>query len=190
MADVPSADATGTRTVARGVVAGARLDGRRWRRRWNGMPIRLANGPGHSRRAVRRRWFLNRVVVPPPRVGSGAAGRPRIKYGVTLLPAPLGVCVETSQKRLVKADPVRRKALVAEYAALTAAARRTGAKILFADEAHFQTDADLRGKWVLKREPALVASTSPRRGEKERHPVLDTVPATTRRYVWKPARWR
>ena len=47
-----------------------------------------------------------------------------------------------------------------------AAARRTGAKIFFADEAHFQADADLRGKWVLKGEPALVGSTSPRRGEK------------------------
>ena len=47
-----------------------------------------------------------------------------------------------------------------EYAALT------GTKIFFADEAHFQTDADLRGKWVLKGEPVLVASTSPRRGEK------------------------
>ena len=70
------------------------------------------------------------------------------------------------KKRLVKADPVRREAFVAEYAALTAAARRTAVKIFFADEAHFQADADLRGKWVLKREPALVDSTSPRRGEK------------------------
>ena len=70
------------------------------------------------------------------------------------------------KKRLVKADPVRRKAFVSEYAALTVAAQRTGAKIFFADEAHFQADADLRGKWVLKGEPALVDSTSPRRGEK------------------------
>ena len=70
------------------------------------------------------------------------------------------------KKRLVKADPVRREAFVAEYAALTAAARRTRVKIFFADEAHFQADADLRGKWVLKGEPALVDSTSPRRGEK------------------------
>ena len=41
-----------------------------------------------------------------------------------------------------------------------------GAKIFFADETHFQADADLRGKWVLKGEPALMDSTSPRRGEK------------------------
>ena len=53
-----------------------------------------------------------------------------------------------------------------EYAALTVAAARTGTKIFFADEAHFQAEADLRGKWVLKGEPALVDSTSPRRGEK------------------------
>ena len=94
------------------------------------------------------------------------------------------------KKRLVKADPVRREAFVAEYVALRAEARRTGAKIFFADEAHFQADADLRGKWVLKGEPELVDSTSPRRGEKERHPVLDTGPATTRRCAWKLARWR
>ena len=94
------------------------------------------------------------------------------------------------KKRLVKADPVRRKAFVAEYVALRAEARRTGAKIFFADEAHFQVDADLRGKWVPRGEPALVDSTSPRRSEKERHPVLDTGPATTRRCAWKLARWR
>ena len=40
------------------------------------------------------------------------------------------------------------------------------AKIFFVDEAHFRADADLRGKWVLKGEPALVDSTSPRWGEK------------------------
>ena len=61
---------------------------------------------------------------------------------------------------------MRRETFVAEYGALRAAARRTGTKIFFADEAHFRADADLRGKWVLKGEPALVDSTSPRRGEK------------------------
>ena len=43
---------------------------------------------------------------------------------------------------------------------------RIGAKIFFVDEAHFRADADLRGKWVLKGEPALVDSSSPRWGEK------------------------
>ena len=45
-------------------------------------------------------------------------------------------------------------------------AGRTGARIFFADEAHFRADAELRGKWVLKGEPALVDSSSPRYGEK------------------------
>ena len=70
------------------------------------------------------------------------------------------------KKRLVKVDPARREAFVGEYADLQATPARIGTKILFADEAHFQADADLRGKWVLKGEPALVDSSSPRRGEK------------------------
>ena len=78
----------------------------------------------------------------------------------------LGFVLKRPKKRLVKADPVRREAFVVEYAALTASGRRSGAKIFFADEAHFRADGDLRGKWVLKGEPALVDSTSPRRGEK------------------------
>ena len=53
-----------------------------------------------------------------------------------------------------------------EYAALREEAQRTGAKVFFADEAHFRADAELRGKWVLKGEPALVDSTSPRYGDK------------------------
>ena len=78
----------------------------------------------------------------------------------------LGFVLKRPRKRLVKADPARREAFVADYAALAASARRTGAKVFFADEAHFQADAGLRGKWVLKGESALVDSTSPRRGEK------------------------
>ena len=45
-------------------------------------------------------------------------------------------------------------------------AQESGAKTFFVDEAHFRADADLRGKWVLKGEPALVDSTSPWWGEK------------------------
>ena len=70
------------------------------------------------------------------------------------------------KKRLLKADAEKREAFVAEYAALREEAGRTGARILFADEAHFRADAELRGKWVLRGEPALVDSTSPRYGEK------------------------
>ena len=55
---------------------------------------------------------------------------------------------------------------MAEYAILTDVAQRTRARIFFADEAHFRADAELRGKWVLRGEPALVNSTSPQYGEK------------------------
>jgi transposase len=55
---------------------------------------------------------------------------------------------------------------VREYAVLRVVAQLTKAKIFFVDEAHFYADADLRGKWVLRGEPALVDSTSPRYGEK------------------------
>jgi transposase len=78
----------------------------------------------------------------------------------------LGFVLRRPKKRLLKADAARRDAFVREYALLRAGAEASGAKIFFVDEAHFYADADLRGKWVLKGEPALVDSTSPRWGEK------------------------
>jgi transposase len=78
----------------------------------------------------------------------------------------LGFVVRRPKKRLLKADAAKRAAFVREYAVLRVVAQLTGAKIFFADEAHFYADADLRGKWVLKGAPALVDSTSPRWGEK------------------------
>ena len=72
----------------------------------------------------------------------------------------LGFVLRRPKKRLVKADEAKREAFVAEYATLSDEARRSGAKIFFADEAHFRADAELRG------EPALTDSGSPRRGEK------------------------
>ncbi len=78
----------------------------------------------------------------------------------------LGFVVKRPKKRLLKADAAKRATFVGEYAALRREAARTGAKHFFVDEAHFYADADLRGKWVLKGEPALADSTSPRYGEK------------------------
>ena len=78
----------------------------------------------------------------------------------------LGFVLKRPKKHFLKADEAKREAFVAAYAALVIEARQVGAKIFFADEAHFRADADLRGKWVLKGEPALVDSTSPRWGEK------------------------
>ena len=78
----------------------------------------------------------------------------------------LGFVLKRPKKRLLKADAAQRETFVAEYAALVDEAQQVGAKVFFVDEAHFRADADLRGKWVLKGEPALVDSTSPRWAEK------------------------
>jgi transposase len=78
----------------------------------------------------------------------------------------LGFVLKRPKKRLLKADDRKREAFIAFYVSLWAEAQAIGAKIFFVDEAHFRADADLRGKWVLKGEPALVDSTSPRLGEK------------------------
>jgi transposase len=78
----------------------------------------------------------------------------------------LGFVLKRPKKRLLTADEARRAVFVREYALLRAGAAASGAKIFFVDEAHFYADADLRGKWVLAGEPALVDSTSPRWGEK------------------------
>ena len=78
----------------------------------------------------------------------------------------LGFSYKRPKKRLLKANESNRKAFVAEYAALGAEAQLTGAKVFFVDEAHFRADAELRGKWVQRGEPALVDSTSPKYGEK------------------------
>jgi transposase len=78
----------------------------------------------------------------------------------------LGFVVKQPKKRLLKANAEAREEFVAAYAALQREAAQSGAKILFVDEALFRADADLRRKWVLRGEPALVDSTSPRLGEK------------------------
>ena len=78
----------------------------------------------------------------------------------------LGFALRRPKKRLLKADAAKREAFVAEYAALWHEAHECGDKIFFADEAHFRADAELRGKWVLRGEPALVDSSSPSYGEK------------------------
>jgi transposase len=79
----------------------------------------------------------------------------------------LGFVLKRPKKRFLKADEAKREAFVLQYAELRAQARqRRSAKVFFGDEAHFRADVDLRGKWVLKGQPALVDSTSPRWGEK------------------------
>ena len=78
----------------------------------------------------------------------------------------LGFVVKRPKKRFLKADQAKRDAFVTAYAILLREAQEQGTKLFFVDEAHFRADADLRGKWVLEGQPALVDSTSPRWGEK------------------------
>jgi transposase len=79
----------------------------------------------------------------------------------------LGFVLKRPKKRLVKASAEQRAAFVELYAKVRAEAEGSGAKVFFADEAHFRADADLRGMWVLRGQPALVDSTSPALHEKE-----------------------
>ena len=81
----------------------------------------------------------------------------------------LGFAFKHPKKRLLKTDEAKREDFVAEYAALWEEAQGTEARIFFADEAHFRSDAELWGKWVLKGKPALVDSNSPRYREKATH---------------------
>jgi len=78
----------------------------------------------------------------------------------------LGFVVKRPKKRLCQANAETRDAFVAAYVALRTDAQAQGAKIFFVDEAHFRADVELRAKWVLRGQPALVDSTSPRLGEK------------------------
>jgi len=78
----------------------------------------------------------------------------------------LGFVLKRPKKRLLKADAEKRAAFVATYVALRSEAQAQGATIYFVDEAHFRADVELRAKWVLRGEPALIDSTSPRLGEK------------------------
>ena len=94
----------------------------------------------------------------------------------------------------MKAKEGQREAFVSEYAALWEGAQQTGAQLFFADEPHFRADAELQGKWVLKGEPALVDSTSPRYGEKASYystVCLETGESLpSRKRGWNGCNWR
>lgn len=78
----------------------------------------------------------------------------------------LGFVLKRPKKRLLKANAQKREAFVTAYVALRAEAQASSAQIYFVDEAHFRADVEQRRKWVLRGEPALVDSTSPKLGEK------------------------
>ena len=78
----------------------------------------------------------------------------------------LGFVLKRPKKRLLKAKDEERKAFIIQYSQIREEAERIGAKIFFVDEAHFRADADLRGKWVLKGEPAAGRFDQPTVGRK------------------------
>ena len=78
----------------------------------------------------------------------------------------LGFVVKRPKKRLLKAKAEKREAFGVAYVTLRKEAQAQGAKIFFVDEAHFRADVELRAKWVLRGEPALVDTNSPKFGEK------------------------
>lgn len=78
----------------------------------------------------------------------------------------LGFVLKRPKKRLLKARAEQREAFVTTYVSLRQQAQERGAKIFFVDEAHFRADVELRTQWVLRGQPALVDTSSPRFGEK------------------------
>lgn len=78
----------------------------------------------------------------------------------------LGFVLKRPKKRLLKANAEKREAFVATYVALRDEAQLRGAKIFFVDEAHLRADVEVRAKWVLRGQAALVDTSSPRFGEK------------------------
>ncbi len=78
----------------------------------------------------------------------------------------LGFVLKRPKKRLAKANAEKRAAFVQVYLALRSEAQAGKVKIFFVDEAHFRADVELRAQWVLRGEPALIDSSSPRLGEK------------------------
>ena len=106
-------------------------------------------------------WKVVRAVRP-----AALRGRARPQQ-LPELPAPAGLRPQAPEEAPAQGGRGQARGLRARSTrAARRGARRPGRSIFFADEAHFYADADLRGKWVLKGQPALVDSTSPRWGEK------------------------
>lgn len=78
----------------------------------------------------------------------------------------LGFVLKRPKKRLLKAKAEQREAFVNTYVSLRQSAQERGAQIFFVDEAHFRAEVELRTQWVLRGQPALVDTSSPRFGEK------------------------
>ena len=89
-----------------------------------------------------------------PSVCLGAIQHQREPQRLPELSASVEVRPEASQEAAAEAAEEKREAFVVAYATLREEAVRSGAKIFFTDKAHFRADAELRGRWVLRGEPA------------------------------------
>ena len=92
----------------------------------------------------------------------------------------LGFAYKRPKKRLLKADEGKRTDFAAEYATLWEERQETGARIFFADEAHFRADAGVAGQMDTEG-GASVGGVHQPQVRREGQPA-------TRRYVWRRAR--
>ena len=110
----------------------------KWLRLWRESLIPLETGWPTFAEPWPKVWSLNRLGVPPV-LSRGEQNQPRMKSG------------KLSSSSTAKSE--RRP-------------KRVGPRFSSWTKPTFGADADLRGKWVLRGQPALVDSTSPRWGEK------------------------
>jgi DDE superfamily endonuclease/Winged helix-turn helix len=119
-------------------------------------------GTPHSAAIAAATWSWKSVrQFVAQRCGKRLSGRSCLRYLHRL-----GFVWKRPKRLLLKADAKKRAAFVEEYRTLVADAARRGARIFFADEAHFRADGDLRGMWVQRGDEAWVDSSSPKYGEK------------------------
>ena len=166
----------------------------KWLRLWRESLIPSETGWTTFAKAGPKVWSLSRLGVPPV-LNRGQQNQ--LKSAVQNPPGEAGIELSNWNWKVVRQflkqsfdlglsrssclNYLHRLGFVLQYSQIREEAQESGAKIFFVDEAHFRADADLRGKWVLKGEAALVDSTSPR-GERR--------PATTREFVWRLGRWK
>ncbi len=81
---------------------------------------------------------------------------------MSLDPSPESCGIETSKKKLIKADPNKQVQFVLELSQIEKQRSPNGITV-YIDEVHFYVEADLRRMWAYKGEPTLIPSSSPGR---------------------------
>ena len=92
----------------------------------------------------------------------------------------LGFVLKRPKKRFLKADEAKREAFVAVYAELLAEAQQVGAKVFFADEAHFRAGCGPAGEMGTQRRASAGRFDQPPVGRKASY---------YSRCAWRPAKW-